>query len=140
MFIAELALKQVLQIAVEALLGREFGRVIAAFSLWEVTIHDGHRLAVFVSESAPDKTALGVFFVAGKAFVQFQRRLARKQGNAVMAFLTMKVHVITQRFDLGERELVVMHLGFLQADHVRLMFLDQRCQLMRPSAQAIDVE
>ena len=33
-----------------------------------------------------------------------------------------------------------MDFGFLQADHVWLMFLDQRCQLMRPSAQAIDVE
>ncbi|VVN72813.1 hypothetical protein PS685_05135 [Pseudomonas fluorescens] len=33
-----------------------------------------------------------------------------------------------------------MDLGFLQAYHVRLVFLDQRCQLMWPSAQAVDVE
>ena len=57
-----------------------------------------------------------------------------------MAFLTMEVHVIPQRFDVGDGELIVMDLGFLQADHVRLVFLDQRCQLMWPSAQAVDVE
>ena len=140
LFIAEPAFQQLLQVAVEALLGRELGRVVTVFALWEVTIHDGHRLAVFVCESAPDKPALGVFFIAGKALVQFQGGLARKQGDTVMAFLTMKVHVIAQGFDVGEGELVIMDLGFLQADYVRLMFLDQRCQLMRPSAQAIDVE
>ena len=41
---------------------------------------------------------------------------------------------------LGQGELVVVDLGFLQADHVRLMLFDQRCQLMRASAQPVDVE
>jgi hypothetical protein len=31
-------------------------------------------------------------------------------------------------------------LGFLQADHVRLMLFDQRRQLMRTGAQSVDVE
>jgi hypothetical protein len=50
------------------------------------------------------------------------------------------MHVITQRLDLVQRELVVMDLGFLQADHVGLMFFNQRRQLMGASAQPVDVE
>ena len=57
-----------------------------------------------------------------------------------MALLPVKVHVVAQRFDIGEGELLVADFGFLEANHVRLVFFDQRCQLMRPSAQAIDVE
>ncbi|MNG02797.1 hypothetical protein D3C84_858410 [compost metagenome] len=57
-----------------------------------------------------------------------------------MAFLAMEMHVITQGLDLGQRELIVADLGFLQADHVRLVLFDQRRQLMGPGAQAIDVE
>ena len=114
--------------------------MIAAFTLWEIPVHDGHRLTVFVREFAPDEAALGVLFIGGKAFIDAQRRLTGQQRDAVMAFLAMELHVIPQRFNVSERELFVTDFGFLQADHVRLMFFDQRCQLMRPSAQAVDVE
>ncbi|MNN72947.1 hypothetical protein D3C81_1890260 [compost metagenome] len=93
-----------------------------------------------IGESAPDKAPLGVFFIAVKAFVNLQGRLAREQGDAVMAFLPMVMHVVTQRLDLGERELVVVDLGFLQADDVWLVLLDQCRQLMGAGAQAVDVE
>src|SRR5690606_35512254 len=56
--VAEAGFQQGLQVIVEALFGREFGRVIAAFTLWEIAIHDGYRLAVVVRESPPDETLL----------------------------------------------------------------------------------
>ncbi|MNN41816.1 hypothetical protein D3C81_1559560 [compost metagenome] len=72
--------------------------------------------------------------------MQAQRRLAREQGDAVVAFLAMKVYVVAQGLDLGERELLVADLGFLQADDVGLVLFDQRRQLVGPGTQAIDVE
>ncbi|MNF01020.1 hypothetical protein D3C80_1999450 [compost metagenome] len=52
----------------------------------------------------------------------------------------MVMHVVTQRLDLGERELVVVDLGFLQADDIWLVLIDQCRQLMGAGAQAIDIE
>ncbi len=52
----------------------------------------------------------------------------------------MVVHVITQGLDISQRELIVADLGFLQANHVRLVLFDQRRQLVRARAQAVDVE
>ncbi len=83
---------------------------------------------------------MGLFIVAVKTLVHDQRRLTRQQGYAVMTFLPMEMHVITQRFDFGLWELIVRDLGFLQADDVRLVFFNQRRQLMRARAQAVDVE
>ncbi|MCY1434177.1 hypothetical protein D9M71_502290 [compost metagenome] len=114
--------------------------MVAAFALGEIAVHDGDRVAIGIGEGAPDEAALGVFFIGGKAFVQAKRLLAREQGDAVVAFLAMVVHVVTQCLHVGQRELIVADLGFLQADHVRLVLFDQRRQLMGPGAQAIDVE
>ncbi|MNG06663.1 hypothetical protein D3C84_899190 [compost metagenome] len=114
--------------------------MVAAFALWEITVHDGHRHAVGVGEGAPDEAPLGVFFVGGETFMQGQRLLAREQGDAVMAFLPVEVHVITQGLHLGQRELFVVDLGFLQADHIGLVLFDQRRQLMGTGAQPVDVE
>ena len=136
----ELAFQQRLQIAVETLLGGEFGRVVAAFALGEIAVHDRHRHAIGVGEGAPDKATLGVFFVGGETFVDRNRFLAREHRHAVMAFLAVEVHVIAEGAHFFQRELVVVDLGFLQADHVRLVFFDQRCQLMRTGAQSVDVE
>ncbi|MCY1248953.1 hypothetical protein D9M72_624470 [compost metagenome] len=72
--------------------------------------------------------------------MQGQRLLAREQGDAVMAFLPVEVHVITQGLHLGQRELFVVDLGFLQADHIGLVLFDQRRQLMGTGAQPVDVE
>src|SRR5690606_29669270 len=82
----------------------------------------------------------GVLAVVGKALVYLQRRLAGEQGDAVVALLAMVVHVVAELADLRFRELVVGDLGFLQADHVRPMLLDQRLQLMGAGTQAIDIE
>ena len=123
-----------LQIFVETLLGRELGGVVAAFALWEIAVHDRDRMAIFIGESAPDEAALGVFVIAGKTFVHAQRFLAREQGHAVMAFLTVVVDVIAQGLHFGEGELLVMDFGFLQANHIGLMLFNQRRQLMRAGA------
>ncbi len=72
--------------------------------------------------------------------MQGKQRITRQQSDTVMAFLAVEVHVIAQRFDFRLGKLLVRNLGFLKTDHVRLMFVDQRRQLMRSSAQTIDVE
>ena len=138
--VTELAFQQLLQIAVEAFLGREFGRVVATFALREIAVHDGHRHVIGVGERAPDKAPLGIFIIGGEAFVQRQRFFARQQGDAVVTFLSMEIHVVAQGSDFIERKLVVMDLGFLQPDHVGLVFVDQRRQLMGTGTQPVDVE
>ncbi|MCY1179412.1 hypothetical protein D9M73_198120 [compost metagenome] len=57
-----------------------------------------------------------------------------------MAFLAMEADVVAQGLDLGERELFVRDFGFLQADDVWLMLVDQRRQLMGSGPQAVDIE
>ena len=57
-----------------------------------------------------------------------------------MAFLAVVIHVIAQCLYFGQGELVVMHLGFLQANHVGLMLFNQRRQLMGASPQPVDIE
>ncbi|MNI79762.1 hypothetical protein D3C73_1362410 [compost metagenome] len=52
----------------------------------------------------------------------------------------MVVHVVAQSLNVSQGELIVADLGFLQADHVRLVFFDQRGQLVRAGPQTIDVE
>ena len=136
----ELGFQQLLQVGVELGLGWELGRMITAFTLREIAIHDGNWLAVSIGKGAPDKTPLSFFVIAGKALVQAQRRLARKQGDAVMALLAVVMHVIAEGSDVGKRELLVGNLGFLQADDIRLVLVDQGGQLMRTGTQAVDIE
>jgi hypothetical protein len=50
------------------------------------------------------------------------------------------MHVVAELADFGFGELLIGYLGFLQADHVRLVFFDQGLQLMRARTQAIDIE
>ena len=119
---------------------RELGRVVAAFTLREVAIHLCYRVALSIAKGAVDKTPLRVFGITGKALVQAQWCLAREQGDAVMAFLAVVMHVVAELANLCLGELFVGDFGFLQADHIRLMFVDQRCQLMRAGTQAIDIE
>ncbi|MNV10648.1 hypothetical protein D3C71_1011840 [compost metagenome] len=114
--------------------------MVAAFTLWEIAVHDGHRYAICVGERAPDKAPLRVFFIGGETLVQGQRFLAREQGDAVMTLLPVEIHVVAQGLDFIERELVVVDLGFLQPDHIGLMLFDQRRQLMGTGAQPVDVE
>ncbi|MNE08640.1 hypothetical protein D3C80_1012930 [compost metagenome] len=71
--IAELGFQQNLQIAVETLLGRELGRMVTAFTLREIPVHDGNRLAVGIGERTPDEAPLGIVLIAGKTLAQAQR-------------------------------------------------------------------
>ena len=114
--------------------------MVAALTLWEIAVHDRHRHAIGVSERAPDEAALGVFFVSRETFVDSNRLLTREHCHAVVAFLAMEIHVVAKGAYFFQRKLIVVDLGFLQADHVRLVFFDQRCQLMRTGAQSVDVE
>lgn len=127
----ETLFEQGLQIGIELGLGGKLHRMGAAFALGEVAVHDGDRLAVCIGETAPDETLLRLLAVAGKALVNFQRRLAREQGDPVVTFLSVIVDVIAEGLDLRLRELLVGHLGFLQADDVRLMLVDDRRKLVR---------
>ncbi|MNZ53116.1 hypothetical protein D3C78_709840 [compost metagenome] len=136
----ELALQQHLQVGVEAFLGRKLHRMIAALALGEITVHHGHRIALGIGEGAVDEAALGVLAVAGEALDQRQRLLAREQGHAIVAFLPVIVDVVAELADFRFRELVVGNLGFLQADHVRLVLFDQRLELVGTRPQAIDIE
>src|SRR5690606_24388670 len=136
----ETLLQQRLQVGVELGLGWKLHRMVAAFALGKIAVHDGHRLAVGIGEAAPDKALLRVFTVTGKALVDFQRRLARQQGDTVMTFLAVVMHVVAECFGLCQGELLVGDLGFLQADDIRLMLFDDRRQLVRSCPQSIDIE
>ena len=114
--------------------------MLAVLALREVTVHHGDRVALGVAEGAPDEAPLGFLAVAREAAMQFQGRLAGEQGDAVVAFLPVVVDVVAERLDLGLGKLVVGDLGFLQPDHVGLVPLDQRRQLVRPGAQTVDIE
>ncbi|MNE55910.1 hypothetical protein D3C80_1507800 [compost metagenome] len=57
-----------------------------------------------------------------------------------MAFLAVIKHVITVLADFFQREHVVMHLGFLQTNYVRLVLFDNGGKLMRTCAQSVDIK
>lgn len=57
-----------------------------------------------------------------------------------MAFLAVIEDVVTQFCHLFEREHIVVNFCLLQADHVRLVLVDDGLQLMRTGAQAVDIK
>lgn len=81
---------------------------------------------MFIGEGAVDEAALGVFGIAGETLVQLQRCFAGEQGNAVVAFLPVIVHVVAKLADVFLGELLVGDLGLLQADDIRLVLIDER--------------
>ena len=88
----------------------------------------------------PSYTELGIFSVIREALVNLQRFLSGEQGDAVMAFLPVVMNVVAELADILFGELLIGHFDFLQADDIRLVFVDQRRQLMRARAQPIDIE
>ena len=52
----------------------------------------------------------------------------------------MELDVVTKVADFFYRKVQVGYLGFLQADDVRRMLVDQRFQLVESQAQAVDIE
>lgn len=89
---------------------------------------------------AVDEAPLGFLAVVRETLAQLERFLARQQGDTIVTLLAVVVNVISQGADFRFGKLIVADLGFLQADHIRLVLLDQRCELMRARPQAVDVE
>ena len=81
-----------------------------------------------------------LFVVTGKAATHGNRRLFGQQRDAIMAFLPVIKDVIAEPGDLFEREHVVVNFGFLQANHVRLVFFDDGGQLVWAGTQAVDIK
>ena len=80
--------------------------------------------------------------LVGKARVaddDLGRGLAREQRDAVVGLLPRERHLVTGRLDLGARELVVLKLGFLQADHVGLRDRQPVEQLRQADFQGVHV-
>ena len=65
--------------------------------------------------------------------------LAGEQGNAVVGLLAGERDLITRRLDLGPREIVVLKLGFLQAQRIRLLFGQPVQQVRQAHLERIDV-
>ena len=101
------------------ILGGEFYRVVATLSLWEIAVDNGQGGTIH-RETTADKPPLRLFTVPGKTAANILRCLSRHQRYPIMGLLSVEVHVVTHGFHFGNRELVVIHLGFLQADNVRV--------------------
>ncbi|MNF17890.1 hypothetical protein D3C80_2216650 [compost metagenome] len=57
-----------------------------------------------------------------------------------MTLLAVVLDVVAKRLDVGLGKLLVSHLGFLQADDIRLVTLDKFGQFTRSCVQSIDIK
>ncbi|VAQ39517.1 Uncharacterised protein [Klebsiella pneumoniae] len=135
----EFGLQIVLQILIERRFGREFGFMIAAFTLREIAVNhcdvaEGRR------DLRHNDAALSLFAIVRETAADGNRRLFGQQRDAIMAFLPVIKDVIAEPGDLFEREHVVVNFGFLQANHVRLVFFDDGGQLVWAGTQAVDIK
>ena len=113
--------------------------MIAAFTLWEITVN--HRdVAERRRDLRHDDAALSLFAIVRETAADGNRRLFGQQRDAIMAFLPVIKDVIAEPGDLFEREHVVVNFGFLQANHVRLVFFDDGGQLVWAGTQAVDIK
>ena len=67
------------------------------------------------------------------------QRLARQHRHAVVGLLAGIVHLIAGLVDRRDRELVVLGLGFLQGDHVRLSLVQPLLQLGQADLERVDI-
>ena len=109
------------------------------FALRKVTIYYMDSLAVNFIFTV-DHATLGIFVIGRVAADNRSCRYFAHHGNAVMTFLTMDIYRITHLGNRLERELFVAYLYFLQANYIRGMLVNNRLQLMQPSAQSIDIK
>ncbi|MNI60541.1 hypothetical protein D3C73_1157660 [compost metagenome] len=137
------ALQFSLQIVLQVLIKRGFGwelqRVVTAFALRKIAVNHGD-IPQWRRDFGHDNTALSFFVIVREATTHRNGRFFRQQRDAVMAFLTVIENVVTQLCDLFEREHVIVDFCLLQADHIRLVFFDNGCQLMRTGTQAVDIK
>lgn len=87
-FSFEFGCQVVLQILIKLRFGREFGFMIAAFTLREIAVDDGH-IAERGRNFRHDDAALRLFIVTREATTHRHRRIFGQQRNAVVAFLTV---------------------------------------------------
>ena len=113
--------------------------MIAAFTLREIAVDDGH-IAERGRNFRHDDAALRLFIVTREATTHRHRRIFGQQRNAVVAFLTVVKNVIAQLRYLFEREHIVVNFCLLQADHIWLMLLNNRFKLVRAGTQAVDIK
>jgi hypothetical protein len=57
-----------------------------------------------------------------------------------MSLLAMEVNVVAEFANGVLRELLVGHLGFLQADKIRVQAINHGLKLVQPRADTVDVE
>lgn len=105
-------------VGVEAFLGRELDRVVAAFALGEVAVDDPQGRPGGEVEGGADEALLGLVAVAGEAEPDVAGRLEGEERHAVVGLLAVVDHVIAQGLHGGQGEVGILHLGFLEADDV----------------------
>ena len=96
--------------------------MITALALGEITVDDGQGLAVH-RETAPDQSPLGFLTIPWISAMDVLGRLAGEQGHTIMGLLAMEMNVVPHGFHFIHRELIVVNLGFLQADNVRVQLI-----------------
>lgn len=69
-----------------------------------------------------DDAALSLFAIIGKTPTHSDWRLFGQQRHAIVAFLTVIEHVVTESGDILEREHVVVNFCLLQANDIGLVF------------------
>ena len=91
-----------------------------------------------ITDSRRDQAFLrvGVMRVAAN---DVGERRAGEQGDAVVGFLPGKSDVVASGLDLGLREVVILELGLLQADHVGLCGRQPVQQLRQANLEGINV-
>ena len=113
--------------------------MVTAFPLREITI-DNRDITQRRGDFRHDDAALGFLTVVRETATNGDRRRFGQQRHAIVPFLPIIKDVVTEFRHLFEREHVVVDFRLLQANHVGLMLLDNRFQLMGTGTQAVDIK
>ena len=76
----------------------------------------------------------------GKALVDCQRCLPRQDSHTVVGFLAVESDLVAEILYHSQREVLILNLGFLDADDVRLVLVHQFLQLVWTGANAVGIE
>ena len=77
---------------------------------------------------------------AGKALGDCQRRLFGQGGDTIMSLLAMMDDMVPKLSQIRVGKFVIVDLDLLQADNIRLMFGDERIQLMETRADSVNIK
>src|SRR5690606_41823981 len=118
-----IAVKALLQcgkkVTVEFLLAGKFARMIAAIALGKIAVDHPQGTKAGQIEIALDEAPLGLFTVVLEALAYRLHSFSIEQGDAVVALLSVKVHLVAKSIDGLERKFLVSNLGFLQTVDIR---------------------